>query len=309
MKKTRLVIIAGVSGAGNTTALNAFRDNGFYCVDNLPAQMISSFVEIIKASSISTSVLSSLDSNSTERASKENKYERDYALLINFREDNFFSYIQRSIEGLKDCGIDVFFLYLDCLDEVIVRRYRETRRPHPLLIKDTLHQTIAQALSKERAMVADFREAASRVIDTSAFSARDLRSYIDEYCGSKVRHLQITLLSFGYKYGVPQDADLLVDIRFLPNPYYVENLRNLTGEDTEVYNYVFKCPDTRVFIEHYLNFLLYLIPKYKEEGKRYLTLAIGCTGGQHRSVAVVRYLDRELNAQGFNCQIRHRDIA
>ena len=192
---------------------------------------------------------------------------------------------------------------------LLVRRFRETRRPHPLHLgsSSSFLQTIAEALAEEREMLSDFRASADHVIDTSRLTPHELRSAIEDFCGMR-QTLRTVITSFGFKYGSPTDVDLLMDVRFLPNPYFVEELRDLTGKDKQVSDYVFSSKDTGGFVERFLSLLEFLIPRYQQEGKRYLTIGIGCTGGRHRSVSVSIALCDELNRRGIPVQVTHRDV-
>jgi UPF0042 nucleotide-binding protein len=284
-----LVIITGISGSGKSTALNAFEDLGFNCIDNLPGALTSGFVDFLL---------------SGEGASA--KGDVKFALLVDCRDQRSFTSLRESIERLKGEGVDVSLLFFDCQDEVIVRRFRETRRPHPLLRSETLLQTIGQALEAERELLADLKEAADRVLDTSAYTPHDLRRLIEAYCDHQ-GSLHVFLETFGFKYGVPHDVDLMIDVRFLPNPHFVEELRPLTGEDKRVYDYVISQADAQTVLEKYGNLLEFLLPKYIEEGKRYLTIGIGCTGGRHRSVAIARALESQLGDKDYDVSVIHRD--
>ncbi len=285
----RLVIITGISGSGKSTALNAFEDLGFTCIDNLPGVLTSAFVDHLLSSEVQ---------------GKEGGVK--FALLVDCRDRSSFTSLKTSIERLKNKGVDVSVLFFDCQDEIIVRRFRETRRPHPLLRSETLMLTIGQALETERELLADLKEAADRVLDTSAFTPHDLRRFIESYCDYQ-GSLQVFLETFGFKYGVPHDVDLMIDVRFLPNPHFVEELRPLTGEDKRVYDYVISQPDAQTVLEKYGDLLEFLIPKYIAEGKRYLTVGIGCTGGRHRSVAIARSLEAQLGGKDYDVSVIHRD--
>lgn len=302
MSKARLVIISGISGSGKSVALNAFEDMGFFCVDNLPAPLITHFADLIcrRASTDGP------DREPEHWLSRGHERATQFALLVDCRAERSFPLVWQAVEKLKKSAVEVSLLFFDCQDEIVVRRYRETRRPHPLIREGSSPQTIAEALAKERELLSDFREKATRVIDTTADSPHDLRRSIEEYCGEK-ESLSVTMMSFGFKYGVPYDADLVVDVRFLPNPHFVAELRELTGDDSRVSDYVFSSAEAGEFVEKYLSLLQFLLPKYEQEGKRYLTVAVGCTGGRHRSVALVHRLGKELESRGFRVTVRHRD--
>jgi RNase adapter protein RapZ len=301
MNKTRLVIISGISGSGKSTVLNAFEDMGFYCVDNLPVPLLAHFADFLCGSSVPGVPETEAIPLGAWISSKL------FALLINLDEQRSFLHVQGAVERMRAAGVEVSLLFLDCQDEVIIRRYSETRRPHPLLVGTHSSLTIEEALAKERELLSNVREAATRVIDTTSYTPHGLRQVVEEYCQHH-NHLEITLVSFGYKYGLPHDADLVVDVRFLANPYFVRALRPLTGLEKSVADYVFQSQDAEEFVCRYLHLLEYLIPKYQEEGKHYLTIGIGCTGGRHRSIALTMRIKSELEARGFYLTVRHRDI-
>lgn len=287
MAVKRLVILSGVSGAGKSTALKAFEDMGFFCVDNLPAQLIPDFSKFL------------LDAP---------KPSAQYALLVDCRGENFLPLVVRAVDSLKAAGVEVKLFYLDCQDEVAIRRYRETRRPHPLLVgnRPTVG-TIAEAIEQEREILAPFRQIAQTTIDTTGYSPHDLRRVL-EGALAHTRHLEIVLTSFGFKNALPLDSDLVIDVRFLPNPYFVQELTELTGLDPKVKEYVLSNQVTQDFLERYTKLLEFLVPHYEKEGKRYLTIAVGCTGGKHRSVVITECLAENLKKFGYQSTIRHRDI-
>lgn len=286
----RLVIISGVSGAGKSTALKAFEDLGYFCVDNLPAPLITPFIDFLIAP-----------------PSGEVRHSDKFALLVDCREESSFPSIRKALNRLHGTGMETEILFLDCDDDVAIRRFQETRRPHPLLVSGSSGMTVTKAIAKERELLEEFRSAASRTLDTSSFTPHDLRRAIQEFVGSSTE-LEISLLSFGFKYGVPHDADLIVDVRFLPNPHFVAGLGEKTGLEEKVRDYVFCAPDAQQFVEQYAKLLEFLIPRYRKEGKRYLTIAIGCTGGRHRSVAISEAMSAELRKQNLQPAVRHRDI-
>lgn len=287
MAAKRLVILSGISGAGKSTALKAFEDMGFFCVDNLPAELIPDFSRLLLGGT---------------QASAQ------YALLVDCRGENFVPLVKKAVDSLKGAGVEVKLFYLDCQDEVAIRRYRETRRPHPLLFgnRPTVG-TIAEAIEKERELLYPFRQIATTVIDTTGYSPHDLRRVL-EGAMSHVSHLEIVVTSFGFKNGLPHDADLVIDVRFLPNPYFVEDLCDLTGLEQPVRDYVIKHEATQSFLTHYESLLAFLVPHYEKEGKRYLTIAVGCTGGKHRSVVIAQCIADDLTEKGYRCVVRHRDI-
>jgi UPF0042 nucleotide-binding protein len=282
----RIVIVSGMSGAGKSHAIRVLEDSGFYCVDNLPVMLLSTFADLCRQSS--------------HEISKA-------ALGVDIREREFLKELPAAVRLLTSKGIHVDLIYLEAADDVLVRRFRESRRPHPLGIDIPL----AEGIARERAVLAEIRSAADLVIDTSSLSVRRLREMIEEYMGrvAAERGMQVSLLSFGYKFGVPNDADVVLDLRFLPNPFFVEGLRDLTGNDPSVSSYVLDRPETSQFLDRLRSFLDYLLPLYQQEGKSYLTIALGCTGGQHRSVAVVNRLAGELRGLGRAVVVRHRDLS
>ena len=303
MAKSQLMIITGVSGSGKSTALNAFEDLGYFCIDNLPAPLVKPFLDLVLSQGDSDTSLGFQGALSAAEAHGP----RRYALLVDCRDEGAFPSVKQAIQTLREAGVEVSLLFFDCLDEVATRRFRETRRPHPLLLSGTLIKTVGEALAKERELLASFRAAATKIFDTSAFSPHDLRKAVEEYCGAKSR-LEVIVESFGFKYGNPSDSDVVIDVRFLPNPHFVDELRPKTGLDKEVKDFVLREPDAKAFMEKYLELLQFLLPKYEQEGKRYLTVGIGCTGGKHRSVALTEAFADALKLQGYNVKLRHRDV-
>lgn len=308
MQANRLVIVTGLSGSGKSTALKSFEDMGYFCVDNLPVPLITNFVDfLIDIPDQWAHYPSSVRGDMAPQVTKNPSSKWRFALLVDCREEKSFPDIFTAIEKLKNKGTEVSFLYLDCSDEALVHRFRETRRPHPLLMVDQKLKTLSEGINKERNLLAPFRAVATRVIDTSSFSPHDLRREIEGFFEFQVP-LQITISSFGFKYGLPYDADLIVDVRFLKNPYFVKELKDKTGDQEEVRNYVFQSPDTEQFIKHYMDLLKFLLPRYQQEGKRYLSIGVGCTGGKHRSVAIAVKLTELLEKENFSVNLNHRDI-
>jgi len=300
-----LIIISGVSGSGKSTALNAFEDMGYFCIDNLPAPLISSFIDFITS-------LPSQDKSRAEQSNQTsiaNQYAgaRGFALLVDCRDEDSCRVMLQAVKRLNSLGIRMLLLYFDCQDDVVLRRFRETRRPHPLMVVKKKSETIIDALKRERALLSDFREVAARVIDTSSFSPHELRSTLEAALGHEY-NLEVSFLSFGFKYGLPQDADLVVDVRFLPNPHFVPDLRAQTGLEPSVRDYVFKFPETVDFVNRYRELLKFLLPRYQKEGKRHLVIAIGCTGGKHRSVAIAQTLSEQMQDKGLHIVLKHRDL-
>ena len=307
MHAANLVIITGVSGSGKSTALNAFEDLGYFCVGNLPTPLLLGFVDYL----MDLPVLVAGRSNEAESAANHERLltyqQRNFALLIDVRDKISAPLISEANEKLTASGIQVKLLYFDCQDEVLLRRFRETRRPHPLLVSGRYDETISEVVSRERAMLSPLRGMASQIFDTSHYTIHDLRKVIEDYAHSE-RKLEIVVSSFGFKFGIPHDADLVADVRFLPNPHFVEHMRDKTGESKEVRDYVFSTLEAEEFLRRYTELLKFLIPKYREEGKRYLNVAIGCTGGRHRSVAIAAELARTVRQSDLKVSLRHRDM-
>lgn len=281
---TRFVIITGLSGAGKTEAIRAFEDLGFFCVDNLPATLIPKFAELCAQS-----------------GGRINKI----ALVVDIRSGEFLDSLQSALAALEEMGINYEILFLEASTETLVRRFKETRRPHPLASLGGL----IEGISAERKRLEDFRGRATKIIDTSNLSARRLRERIAESFGhDEAMRLAIAVVSFGFKYGLPMDCDLVFDVRFLPNPHYVESLRNFTGEDEPVREYVLRWPVTEKFIRKLFDLIAFLIPNYINEGKTQLVIGIGCTGGKHRSVTIASELAKFLRSERHRVTLEHRDL-
>lgn len=278
----QIVVVTGLSGAGRSTALRVLEDAGFFCVDNLPPALAPDLLRL---------------------ARRENELGR-VGLGIDVRTGAFLSGAEQTLAVLEADGYRVQVIFLDCADEVLVRRFSETRRPHALARGGDLQAAIAG----ERERLAGLRARADVVVDTTDFTVHDLRRHLIDYLGREADRpsMVVRLLSFGFKYGIPVDADLVFDLRFLPNPHFVESLRPKTGMDPEVSKYVLDASETRELLEHLHPLLEYLLPRYAREGKAYLTVALGCTGGRHRSVAMAEELGRTL-ADGHHVVISHRD--
>lgn len=285
MNPSSFVIITGLSGSGKGTFLRALEDRGYFCVDNLPVQLLGKFFELtLKSESEGTKV----------------------ALGIDVREGEGLHELPAVYNELRSQpGVSASLLFLEAADPVLVRRFSETRRPHPL------HpgQTVLESIAAERALLAPIRAAADRILDTSQFTIHDLRkhamSLFQELEGG---HLLISLVSFGFKYGVPIDSDLVFDVRFLPNPNFVAHLKSLTGADPAVIDYMNAQDDTEAFLGHFRGFLDFLIPQYEKEGKSYVTIAIGCTGGRHRSVFITNAMAKHFETAGRKVKVTHRDV-
>lgn len=282
----RFVIVTGLSGAGKTQAVRSLEDLGFFCVDNLPPTLISKFAEAC-----------------FKTYGKIDKI----ALVIDIRGGVFFKDLFKSLDYLKNIGYKYEILYLEAKDEILVKRYKESRRKHPLAPDG---RTLSGIL-REREKLREIRERADNIIDTTKLTTRELREVITRIYaeeGQLETQLMITVLSFGFKYGIPVDSDLVFDVRFLPNPYYIPELKTFCGNDKPVSDYVMSFEETRTFIDKLNDMLQYLIPNYIKEGKRQLIISIGCTGGRHRSVAIANQIFNKLKMQGYKTTIEHRDI-
>jgi len=282
----RLVIVSGLSGAGKTQAARCLEDLGFFCVDNLPPSLIPGLVDLLG------------------QPVKEGEGINKLALVMDIRGGQFFTGLDAALSYLDGRGIAYEILFLEAVDEVLVRRYKESRRQHPL----SSGGRILESIIKERRRLAELRGRASKIIDTSELAPRQLKEQITELFGESRRRLVINIISFGYKYGIPLDADLVMDVRFLPNPYYVPSLRAFTGHDRCVADFVLASPETQQFMEQFTALLRFLIPRYLQEGKSYLVIAIGCTGGQHRSVTLANKLGELLRRDSYDAIVKHRDI-
>jgi RNase adapter protein RapZ len=279
----QLVVVTGMSGAGKTVAAQCFEDLGYFCVDNLPPILISKFAELLGQSN--------------------GKLQR-VALIIDLRGRAFFSTLLDSLKQLEEqYGIRHQILFLEADDDTLVRRYKETRRRHPLAINGTPLDGIRQ----ERMLLQELREKANNVIDTSKLRPLELKQQIQTLQNVSKTDAFVTFMSFGFKHGIPIDADLVFDVRFLPNPHYIDELRPQTGREKIVSDYVMKWEETKLFLEKIIDLLTFLIPQYKKEGKSQLVVTIGCTGGKHRSVAIAEHLYHTLKDQE-RCQVKHRDM-
>jgi RNase adapter protein RapZ len=279
----QLVILTGLSGSGKSTVLKAFEDLGYYCVDNLPVELIPIFAEL--------------------HAAGEGNFGRA-ALLVDAREGLQLEKLPGLLQHLRrEHPITVVFI--EAHEDALLRRYSETRRPHPLG-KDF---SVRESLHHERVLMEPIRKLADVVIDTSQFNAHELRKFVDDRFKSKSgKPMLVSLVSFGYKFGVPNDADLMFDVRFLPNPHFIPKLRRFTGRDAQVWKYILGFPQTGEFLRRIQSLLAYLIPHYIEEGKSYLTIAFGCTGGKHRSVMMAEWMKNALEKKKFAARVVHRDI-
>ena len=279
--RSELVIITGMSGSGKASVLKAFEDLGYYCVDNLPVDLIPQFAELSHTSDVART-----------------------ALVVDIREGAQLKKLPAIIKELKK-SIDTKVIFLEASDDVIIRRFSETRRPHPLG-KST---TVPKAIATEREALLHIRNLADFIIDTSKFNVHELRAHsIEQFRRDPSdNEIAVSCVSFGYKHGVPQDVDLLFDVRFLPNPHFIPELRPYPGKHPKVRKYVASFPQTREFIDRISKLLIYLLPHYVREGKSYLTIGFGCTGGQHRSVMIAEEVRKRLAAAGYNVGVTHRD--
>jgi len=285
MEDVRLVIITGMSGAGKTQVVRAMEDLGYFCVDNLPPMLIPKFAELCAQS-----------------AGQVNKI----GLVVDIRGREFFDTLVQTLEELEKQGHRYEMLFLEASDETLIRRYKETRRRHPM----APHGRIIEGISRERERVDHVRGRATHIIDTSDLSTADLREKVTGLFTSEHEYhrMNITVVSFGFKYGIPLDADMVFDVRFLPNPFYVESLRRKSGAVAEVGEYIWKWPITQQFMAKVTDFVEFLVPNYVKEGKSQLIIAIGCTGGMHRSVFVAGKIYESLKKKGYKVNLDHRDI-
>ncbi|MEO6029180.1 MAG: RNase adapter RapZ [Candidatus Binatia bacterium] len=282
-----VVIVTGLSGSGKSTAIRVLEDLGFYCIDNLPVVLTPKFIELCQ--------------NSEEDIPR-------VALGIDLRERAFLGDYPAVVEDVRSAGHRVEILYLDAADDVLVRRFSETRRPHPL----AEGADVAAGIARERQGLAGLKGLADRIIDTTAFTVHqlrdELRGILADATGGEAA-MRVLLVSFGYKYGVPTDTDIVLDVRFLPNPFFVEELRALDGTDPAVARYVLDRDETQEFLALTTALLDFSLPLYVREGKRYLTVGLGCTGGRHRSVAIAHELERRLFGHGYPVRVQHRDVS
>lgn len=282
----KLVLITGLSGSGKSTALRAFEDMGFFCVDNLPIGLFPKFLEL----------------------SDKNPEISRIAVVMDVREKEFLTSYEKVFEQIHKQGYKIEMLFLEATDEVLVRRFKETRRKHPLAEGE---DTILEGIAKERLYLFDVKKMATKLVDTSFFNVHDLRHWMESHYSSILtsKQVSINLIAFGFKYGLPYEADIIMDVRFLPNPYFVAELKALDGKDERVANYVKKWEETDIFLKKFLDLIQYLLPLYCREAKTYLNIGIGCTGGRHRSVVIAgmlkEYLSKELR---WPISINYRDI-
>ena len=281
----RFVIVTGMSGAGKSTALKMLEDMGYFCVDNLPIAMFPGFVQMIENSETSM---------------------KKVALGVDVRSGQDISGLEKDLEQMDEKGIKYEILFLDAKDSVLVKRYKETRRQHPLSGSGRVDTGIA----KEREKTAFLKMKATYILDTSKMLTRELKIELEKIFvkGESFCNLYITVMSFGFKYGIPLEADLIMDVRCLPNPFYIPELKHLTGLDKDVRDYVLESEETTEFLKRLLSMLDFSVPLYLKEGKSELVVGIGCTGGKHRSVTIAMQLNDHFRKKGYRCVIQHRDI-
>ncbi|MER2063524.1 MAG: RNase adapter RapZ [Alkalibacterium sp.] len=282
-EKLELVIITGMSGAGKTVAMQSFEDMGYYCIDNMPPNLLPTFWKLVRESGQFSKI----------------------ALVMDLRMKDFFEEVNQVLVTMDNTPhITTRIVFLEATNEELVTRYKETRRAHPLA-KD--ERTI-EGIKKERSLLNDIKMRAQLVIDTTTLTPRELRDKLIKEFKEKERQMfRVEIVSFGFKYGVPIDADIVMDVRFLPNPHYIEELRPQTGMDKPVYDYVMQQTETETFYKKFIDLIDYLLPGYKKEGKSNVTIAIGCTGGKHRSVALVERIAKQIKADGYHVNVSHRD--
>jgi UPF0042 nucleotide-binding protein len=281
----RLVVVTGMSGSGKRTALKMLEDMGYYCVDNLPVKLIEKFVELV---------------------SEKNTELSKVALGLDVRAEEPFCEVVKILNTIKDGNIKPEILFLETSEQVLLRRYKETRRLHPL----SPDGRVEDGIKKEREILVDIKKNADYVIDTSNLLTRDFKEELDKIFlqNKQYNNLMVNIVSFGFKNGIPQDADLVFDVRFLPNPFYVERLKNLTGLDEAVQDYVMGFKESGEFLDMLENMLRFLIPNYIKEGKYQLVIGIGCTGGHHRSVTLANELYKRLSSGNYGITVTHRDV-
>ena len=284
MKQQKIIIVTGLSGSGKSTAIKALEDVGFFCVDNLPVVLLPNFLELRRAQSAGLEKL---------------------ALVMDIREEGFLSGHGKVLDNLAKEGYQFKIFFLEATDEELLRRYSQTRRHHPLA-----GESLLERIRAEREQLQGLKGLADKVIDTSRYNVHELKHMVSRYVLKEIHtgEIEVHILSFGFKFGIPHDADLVIDVRFLPNPYFVPELRELDGTSPQVEAFVKKWAETGLFLEKYLDLLDFLIPFYEKEGKSYLTIAVGCTGGRHRSIVVaneiLRFLEKKIN----RINLTHRDI-
>ncbi|WP_022668498.1 RNase adapter RapZ [Desulfospira joergensenii] len=286
MKRQKVYIITGLSGSGKSTAIQAFEDASFYCVDNMPMALVPKFLEL---------------------PLKESREIKGIAFVMDMRSKTFVQEYAPGIGAIEDLGVLPQIIFLEAGKDILVKRFSQTRRHHPL----SRGTSLVESIESEIETMAPVKLTAHHVIDTSNYNVHELKSRILDLISrgrKRSKIMKLNVESFGFKYGIPNEADLVIDVRFLANPYFIPELKNQDGESEEVKDFVLSNPDTKDFLERYTGLLDYLIPLYRNENKAYLTIAVGCTGGRHRSVAIARSIFEHLNKKGLSPGIIHRDI-
>lgn len=280
-----IIVVTGLSGSGKSVVIRALEDNGFFCIDNLPVVLIPKFIDLCQG---------------------YREGIKRIALGIDLRERLFLQSWPEVLTELRVAGHRVEVLFLDAADEVLLRRFSETRRPHPLAGEGSIQEGIV----RERKALEEMRALADKIIDTSDFNVHELKREVEQYYSQSQspRKMSLFMNSFGYKYGIPHDTDMIVDVRFLPNPFFVNGLRAKNGLEPDVKEFVLKREETHVFLDRLYSLLEFVLPQYEREGKSSLTLALGCTGGKHRSVVLVEELKKRLDQERFRIHVKHRDI-
>lgn len=283
----RFIIVTGMSGAGKTTALKTLEDAGYFCVDNLPVQLIPRFAQIAYDEQIQVD---------------------DVAIGVDIRSGRALSQLNSCLMEIRNSGYSYEILFLESSDEVLVKRFKESRRNHPLSVKGG---RITDGIRKERELIAFLRDDADYIIDTSNLLVKEFKTEMDKIFvrNMEYKNFIITIMSFGFKYGIPRDSDMVFDVRFLPNPYYVDELKPLTGNDKRIQDYVMNCEESHEFLDKLDDMMKFLIPNYIKEGKSQLVLSIGCTGGKHRSVTIANAIYERISKSPYTTRIVHRDIA
>ena len=284
-RRLRVVVVTGLSGSGKSTAIKAFEDLDYFCVDNLPVVLLADFLEL------------------REKSSEDNYH---IALGMDIRERSFLESYPRVFSELRERGTNLEILFLEAADEALQRRFSQTRRKHPLVGTGT----VLDRIRAERERLKHLKEMATRVIDTSNLNVHELKRMISRLYTVYPEEdtLHVNVLSFGFKYGVPAEADIVMDVRFLPNPFFIKELRDLNGTQDPVIRFVMQQGQTQIFLDKFTELIKYLLPRYREEGKNYLTIAVGCTGGKHRSVVVTEQLRVQLAGLGYPVTAGHRDV-
>ena len=285
MKNKKIIIVSGLSGSGKRTALAAFEDAGFYCVDNMPVVLLPHFLKLPIESESDIAGL---------------------AIVMDLREKSYLSGYRKVFDAVKKQGHAITTIYMEADEQVLLQRYSQTRRHHPVAPGPSL----LEGIRTERLLLEDFKKSSDSVIDTSGYNVHELKTIIFSVAQkmTSLSPMRINIMSFGFKFGIPFNADLVIDVRFVANPYFVPELKALDGESQEVVDFVLQNNEARLFLEQYMDLLDYLLPLYEKEGKAYLTLAVGCTGGRHRSVVIARALFDHIHQTGKQVEITHRDI-